>query len=698
MKTLTGPPSSWPEECGARRCDLYLEGRFRAICIGNVYQGRYVVLGKLGFGMHSTVWLVHDARTERYFAMKVLSTETTGTKRDGFELEVLKHLQSSNTDHPGHPYVSNLVDSFQSWSIIGLTVFLIFELMGETLGRFTDRKSFPIEQVMPLKYLKRFAKQLLLGLDHAHKSGVVHTDLKLDNIMIQIPDQSVVETRWLKSPAESATAEQPESEFLPSDPNDRLRLKFGIQHDDERRKFRYDIVSKGLEEIYLDDPPSDEVLLNLNAVIVDWGLAEWTDNHFNDIISPPMYRSPECLIGAPWDTKTDIWMLGLILIRLAEGFEPFEGRSYEQQFEYGRFPRGEELIGQAKHLRTNYNFGAHLNEIATMIEPFPRSLLERANKKHKWFLDSIFSDDGTVWGYDFCDAPRLENFFTALEEGEDKQNFLGMIRKMMRVDPNDRSSAEELLMEPWLQDVALDRANDEKPSGSTISRPEDHGLPSRTDNVDDDGQVYAPSDVDTSEYMQGSEIITLHATDHGDEGYAPSDADASDDSKGSPVLQPYTANDSEESYAPSDVDSSEYMQGSTIVMTPQTVDLISQPKFDTTVVALEIPVEISTGDICSAEQDASQTQEKETVTHSTVNGSTDLASEQCPPSENHAISPQQKEERTGNSVAIANVNTSTEIVSEDLPPSPRKRKLSQDKGTNSGGKKKNKKRKRGGKR
>lgn len=46
---------------------------------------------------------------------------------------------------------------------------------------------------------------------------------------------------------------------------------------------------------------------------------------------------------------------------------------------------------------TRYDLGIYLNEIATMIEPYEQSLLERVKDKDmRWHLKSIFNDDGTV--------------------------------------------------------------------------------------------------------------------------------------------------------------------------------------------------------------------------------------------------------------------------------------------------------------
>lgn len=42
--------------------DAYHRGGFHPVHLGDVYNGRYEVLRKLGYGRYSTVWLVKDQR------------------------------------------------------------------------------------------------------------------------------------------------------------------------------------------------------------------------------------------------------------------------------------------------------------------------------------------------------------------------------------------------------------------------------------------------------------------------------------------------------------------------------------------------------------------------------------------------------------------------------------------------------------
>lgn len=83
---------------------VYKPGHFHPVYIGDVYNGRYLVLSKLGYGLYSTVWLVKDTSSEdrKYYAMKVLSAACYGADKDIFEREVLRHLRDADKSHVGY--------------------------------------------------------------------------------------------------------------------------------------------------------------------------------------------------------------------------------------------------------------------------------------------------------------------------------------------------------------------------------------------------------------------------------------------------------------------------------------------------------------------------------------------------------------------------------------------------------------------
>ncbi|RDI80377.1 hypothetical protein Vi05172_g9552 [Venturia inaequalis] len=485
MSEHSGQGNSEPEEL-ALRPDAYTSGSFLKVHQGDIFQERYIVLEKLGFGTYCTVWLVHDSYKNCYLAMKVLSTECYNRGHDLFELDILEYLQDCTLDHPGRPHVSKLVDSFSEQTDIGIVLFILFDVLAETLHGFM--RKIKHSQIGPWRIMKRFVKQLLLALDYAHKSGVIHTDIKSDNIMVQLPNDRVV-SEYLddipKSKPKPVGNAEPAFLHWPNSNAELLHREHGINRACMLTIEPWEHSSTGMAGYYLSGMSSEEDLLDLNVTLVDWGLATWTGRHLDHPISSQLMKSPESLLGVSWDSKTDIWSLGVLILEMLSGWKPFVGEHTQQQYRYlteeerefqdadlaeerqRRWDEHQEMpqADGAKQAfvenESGYDFGMHLKEIATVIEPFPASLLERVkDKQMQWQLKSIFSEDGTVWGHEEepYGAPlfRLEDFFASVPDCDDKEDLLNLLWKMMRVDPDDRYSAEELLEEPWLLDVVLD--------------------------------------------------------------------------------------------------------------------------------------------------------------------------------------------------------------------------------------------------
>lgn len=182
--------------------------------VGEIYNSRHRVLRKLGFGAYSTVWMVKDVTTDRYLAMKVLSAEAYGGKQnDIFELEILHHLQTADPALEGHKHVLHPLDEFERDGPNGRYVCMVFPVFGEDLLGF--RKKFSNDYSFPGKILKRFVKQLLLALDYAHSSGVIHTDITPQNIMIKMKDESFIGD-WYISATEGYTEPKAQSQEIQS--------------------------------------------------------------------------------------------------------------------------------------------------------------------------------------------------------------------------------------------------------------------------------------------------------------------------------------------------------------------------------------------------------------------------------------------------------------------------------------------------
>src|SRR5271167_211160 len=133
--------------------------------------GPYEIGAPLGAGGMGEVYRARDTRLERTVAVKILPQEMSNdpARKQRFEREA-KTISSLN-----HPHICVLHDVGQQDGID----YLVMECVeGETLGKRLEKGPLPLDQVLKL------GMQIADALDKAHRSGVMHRDLKPGNIML----------------------------------------------------------------------------------------------------------------------------------------------------------------------------------------------------------------------------------------------------------------------------------------------------------------------------------------------------------------------------------------------------------------------------------------------------------------------------------------------------------------------------------
>jgi serine/threonine-protein kinase len=132
---------------------------------------RYEVERKLGEGGMAGVYLARDRRHGRQVAIKVLRDDLSaavGAERFLHEVQVAANLQ--------HPHVLALYDSGEAQ---GLLYYVMPYVEGESLRQRLER-----EPRLPLPEAVRIAQEAAEALAYAHRHGIVHRDVKPENILL----------------------------------------------------------------------------------------------------------------------------------------------------------------------------------------------------------------------------------------------------------------------------------------------------------------------------------------------------------------------------------------------------------------------------------------------------------------------------------------------------------------------------------
>ena len=132
--------------------------------------GRYAIERELGSGGMATVWLARDLRYDRAVAVKVLRPDLSaalGADRFLREIRITAQLN--------HPHVLPLLDSGEA---DGLLYYVMpFVAGGSLRERLVPGSSLPLDAALHV------TTHVAAALEHAHRHGVVHRDVKPENVL-----------------------------------------------------------------------------------------------------------------------------------------------------------------------------------------------------------------------------------------------------------------------------------------------------------------------------------------------------------------------------------------------------------------------------------------------------------------------------------------------------------------------------------
>ena len=216
--------------------------------------GHYEVRTQLGAGGMGEVYLAHDRRLDRVVALKILPSEVARA-----EAPMRRFVQEARAASAlNHPNILTVFEFGQE----GGTHFIATEFVdGVTLRERLARGPLPLAEALEI------GVQIAGALAAAHQSGIVHRDVKPENVMLRRDGYVKV-------------------------------LDFGLAKLAERH------TSAG-------DPDAATMMHNVTEP--------------GTVMDTVRYMSPEQARGLAVDARTDVWSLGCVLFEMVTGRTPFEG-------------------------------------------------------------------------------------------------------------------------------------------------------------------------------------------------------------------------------------------------------------------------------------------------------------------------------------------------------------------------------------
>uniref|UniRef100_A0AAZ3SPP0 non-specific serine/threonine protein kinase n=1 Tax=Oncorhynchus tshawytscha TaxID=74940 RepID=A0AAZ3SPP0_ONCTS len=405
----------------------YCRGGYHHVKIGDLFNGRYHVIRKLGWGHFSTVWLAWDIQGKRFVAMKVVKSAEHYTETALDEIKLLRSVRNTDQNDPSREKVVQLLDNFKISGMNGSHVCMVFEVLGHHLLKWIIKSNY---QGLPLPCVKSIIRQVLQGLDYLHsKCKIIHTDIKPENILLTVNEpyirnMAAEATEWQRTgaPPPSGSAGTDTPQRMPaSSINIVLFLSFFSLHFLPSSLFLDKIAAGSLLVNPLEPLNADKIQIK----IADLGNACWVHKHFTDDIQTRQYRSLEVLMGAGYGTPADIWSTAAMAFELATGdylFEPHSGEDYSRDEDHialiiellGKVPK--KLILAGKYSKEFFTKKGDLRHI-TKLKPW--GLLEVLVEKYEW-------------------------------SKEEAATFASFLFPMLDLVPEKRATAAECLRHAWI--------------------------------------------------------------------------------------------------------------------------------------------------------------------------------------------------------------------------------------------------------
>lgn len=482
------------------------EGGYHPVQVGDVFKnGAYRVLCRLGTGHFSTVWLCLDTTRRsprlsqasasaaassvprnRVVALKIQKSAVDYSEAAKDEIKLLQAVR--RCDPASSAPVISLLDHFEHFGPNGRHVCLVFDVLGSSLLRLIKRFNY---KGAPLSLIRKLSRGILEGLDFLHtEAGIIHTDLKPENVLFEIPEEMLVEVEQQATTFGQIVLEKRRDAILSGTGaggrhgatskayrrNQRKRMKArakkagaavpagtpsfvdgGVlptsagstsatadpgrrpgESGDQSRDLSESRGMSGIEgdKFDLGRIVDKDVMFARGAVkIADLGNACWTEKHFTEAIQTRQYRSPEVILGAKYNSSVDIWSAACLIFELLTGdylFDPHSGLDYDRDED-------------------------HLALMMELLGPMPRHLTKKGE-----FSKELFNRHGELRHIQQLDHFPLnevlrEKYKFRAEEADVVSEFL---EPMLRLDPSKRATARECLEhkffdEEWRREAAI---------------------------------------------------------------------------------------------------------------------------------------------------------------------------------------------------------------------------------------------------
>ncbi len=230
--------------------------------------GNYRVDEKVGAGGMGSVYRATDLKLGRSVAIKTLTAVSESSQREALARFLREAKAQSRIQHP-------CIVTIHQVGTAGELRYIVMEFVeGKTLKQLIGGKPLPPAQVC------EYGIQIAEGLAVAHEAGIIHRDMKSQNVMVTPRGQVKV-------------------------------LDFGLAKLKEAGAVAAAPADLGKTAVYGDEPPPPPDPAEFKTQV-------------GNIIGTATNMSPEQCLGTEVDSRSDMFSFGIVLYEMATGQMPFQ--------------------------------------------------------------------------------------------------------------------------------------------------------------------------------------------------------------------------------------------------------------------------------------------------------------------------------------------------------------------------------------